>query len=60
MNSFAIPLIEKKVGALFKDLSKLTHSKRGEGAKLFLIEVHLDRRGMYVPNLSFKTLSFVY
>ena len=29
MNSFAIPLIEKKVGALFKDLSKLTHG-RGE------------------------------
>ena len=34
MNSFAIPSIEKKVGALFKDLSKLTHSKGREGAKL--------------------------
>ena len=49
MNSFAIPLIEKKVGALFKDLSKLTHSKRGEGAKLSLIEVYLDRRGDVCP-----------
>ena len=44
MNSFAVPLIENKVGALFKDLSKLTHSKGGESAKLSLIEVHLDRR----------------
>ena len=45
MNSFAVPLIEKNVGALFKDLSKLTHSKGGESAKkLSLIEVHLDRR----------------
>ena len=44
MNSFAVPLIENKVGALFKDLFKLTHSKRGESAKLSLIEVHLDRR----------------
>ena len=49
MNSFAVPLIEKKVGALFKDLSKLTHSKEGEGAKLPLIEVHLDRRRNVCP-----------
>ena len=44
MNSFAVPLIENKVGALFKDFSKLTHSKGGESAKLSLIEVHLDGR----------------
>ena len=44
MNSFAVFSFENKVGALFKDLFKLTHSKRGEGAKLSLIEVHLDRR----------------
>ena len=51
MNSFAVPLIEKKVGALFffKDLSKLTHSKGGESAKLSLIEVHLDRRRDVCP-----------
>jgi len=49
MNSFAVPLIEKKVEALFKDFSKLTHSKGGEGAKLVLIEVHLDRRRDVCP-----------
>ena len=49
MNSFAVPLIEKNVGALFKDLSKLTHSKGGESAKLSLIEVHLDRRRDVCP-----------
>ena len=49
MNSFAVPLIEKKVGALFKDLSKLTHSKGGEGAKLPLIEVHLVKRRDVCP-----------
>ena len=49
MNSFAFPLIEKNVGALFKDLSKLTHSKGRESAKLSLIEVHLDRRGDVCP-----------
>ena len=30
MNSLAIPLIEKKVGALFKDLSQ-THTQQGKG-----------------------------
>ena len=50
MNSFAVPLIEKKVGALFKDLSKLTHSRGGESAKLSLNEVHhLDRRRDVCP-----------
>ena len=49
MKSFAVPLIEKKVGALLKDLSKLTHSKGGEGAKLSLIEVHLDKRRDVCP-----------
>ena len=49
MNSFAVPLIEKNVGALFKDLSKLTHSKGGESAKLSLIEVHRDRRRDVCP-----------
>ena len=49
MNSFAVPLIEKNVGALFKDLSKLTHSKGGESAKLSLIKVHLDRRRDVCP-----------
>ena len=61
MNSFAVPLIEKKVGALFFKTFLNSHTVReGRVPNYPLLRYTLIGGGMYVPNLSFKTLSFVF
>ena len=60
MNSFAFPLIEKNVGALFKDFLNSHTVREGRVPNYPLLRYTLIGGGMHVPNLSFKTLSFVY